>query len=215
MNQRKPKRSKPPGGKAGVVADIEGRWFISAHKVKRVMDGLVKVWKDALLRGEEVPMPGGVAQVTLRKPVCPMRFLDGGALLRGKKLEQLDLRVLKIKNPEKAVSFRANLQLVHLKDGIFVPRQVELDRSHRRAWKPGAPKPAMSREPAQQKRKGPKPAPEPEPLMLPAPRDAKTLAENRAAYYRRMEKERDSGVAVPTNRYQVPSRTDMFRRGRR
>src|ERR1035437_10383985 len=146
MNQRKPKRSNPPGGKAGVIADIEERWFIPAPKVKRVMDGLVKVWKDALLRGEEVPMPGGVAQVTLRKPVCPMRFLDGGALLRGKKLEQLDLRVLKIKNPEKAVSFRANLQLVHLKDGIFVPRQVELDRSHRRAWKPGAPKPAMRSE---------------------------------------------------------------------
>jgi hypothetical protein len=47
------------------------------------------------------------------------------------------------------------------------------------------------------------------------PRDAKTVAENRAAYYRRMEKELASGVAVPQNRYQVPSRTDMFRRGRR
>jgi len=213
MNQRKPKRLKPPGGKAGVVADIAERWFLPAPKVKRVMDGLVQVWKDALLRGEEVPMPGGVAQVTWRKPVCPMRFLDGGVLLRGKRREPLDWTLRAIKNPEKAVSFRANLQLVHLKDGIFVPRQVELDRSHRRSWKPGAPKPALSREPAQQKRKGPKPPPEPEPLML--PRDAKTLAENRAAYYRRMEQERDSGRAVPTNRYQVPSRTDMFRRGRR
>ena len=213
MNQQKPRRSKPPGGKAGVIADIEERWFIPAPKVKRVMDGLVQVWKDALLRGEEVPMPGGVAQVIFRKPTQRFRFIGQGVLLRGKKREQLDWTLRAIKNPEKSISFRANLQLVHLKDGIFVPRQVELDRSHRRTWKPGAPKPALSREPAQQKRKGPKPPPPPEPLRL--PRDAKTLAENRAAYYRRMEKERASGVTQPTDRYQVPSRTDMFRRGRR
>jgi hypothetical protein len=75
----------------------------------------------------------------------------------------------------------------------------------------------MSKEPTQQKRKGPKPPPAPEPLMLPQQRDAKTLAENREAYYRRMERERASGAAQPTNlnRGQVPSRTDMFRRGRR
>jgi hypothetical protein len=213
MNQRKPKRSKPPGGKAGVAAEIEEHWYLPAPKTRRVMDALVKVWKDKLLRGEEVPMPGGVAKVIWRKPVCPMRFIGQGVLLRGKKREQLDWTLRAIKNPDTNISFRANLQLVHLKDGIFVPRHVELDRSHRRNWKPGAPKPAMSKEPAQQKRKGPKPPPEPEPLML--PRDAKTLAENRETYYRRLERERDSGVTVPTDRYQVPSRTDMFRRGRR
>jgi len=204
MNQQKSRRSKPPGGKAGVAADIEGRWFISASKVKRVMDGLVQVWKDALLRGEEVPMPGGVAQVTFQKPVCPMRFLDGGALLRGKKQERLDLRVIGLKNPEKTVSFRSNLKFMQQKDGLFADRGKELDRSHRRTWKPGAPKPAMSQEPAQQKRKGPKLPPPPEPLML--PRDAKTLAENREAYYRRLEEER----AAPPNHNQAPSRTDTF-----
>jgi hypothetical protein len=70
----------------------------------------------------------------------------------------------------------------------------------------------MSREPTQQKRKGPKPPPAPEPLML--PRDTKTLAENRDAYYRR-ELDRAAGRAAPPDRYQVPSRTDMFRKGRR
>jgi hypothetical protein len=100
MSQPKPRRSNPPGGKAGVIADIEERWFIPAPKVKRVMDGLVKVWKDALLRGEEVPMPGGVAQVTWRKPVCPMRFIGQGVLLRGKKREQLDWKLRAIKNPD-------------------------------------------------------------------------------------------------------------------
>ena len=51
--------------------------------------------------------------------------------------------------------------------------------------------------------------------MLPQQRDQKTLAENRDAYYR-LELERASGRAAPmVDRCQVPSRTDMFRRGRR
>jgi hypothetical protein len=212
MTQPKPKRLKPPGGKAGVVAEIAESWGLQAPKVKRVMDGLVKVWKDALLRGEEVPLPGGVAQVIWHKPVCSMRFIGQGVLLRGKKPEQLNLKLKRIKNPDKNISFRSNVQY---EDGMFAPRRVELDRSHRRAWKPGAPKPKMSKEPTQQKRKGPKPPPAPEPLMLPQQRDAKTLAENREAYYRRLERERASGRAAPTDRCQVPSRTDMFRRGRR
>jgi hypothetical protein len=198
------------------VADVAERYFLPAPKVKRVMDALVQVSKEALLRGEEVPMPGGVAKVIFRKPTKRWRCQGrGGALLRGKKLEeQPDLRQVRIKSPEKDISFRSNVQF---EDGRFAPRQVDLDRSHRRDWKPGAPKPAMSLEPAQvKKRKGPKPPPEPEPLILPAPRDAKTLAENREAYYRRMERERASGAAQPANlnRHQVPSRTDMFRRGR-
>jgi hypothetical protein len=213
MNQRKPKRSKPPGGKAGVAAEIEEHWYLPAPKTRRVMDALVKVWKDKLLRGEEVPMPGGVAKVIWRKPTQWFRVLDGGTVLRGKKKEQLGCRIVRAKSPPTNISFRANVQFVEQEDGQFDKRYVELDRSHRRGWKPGAPKPAMSKEPTQQKRKGPKPPPEPEPLML--PRDAKTLAENRETYYRRLERERDSGVTVPTDRYQVPSRTDMFRRGRR
>jgi hypothetical protein len=149
MTQPKPKRLKPPGGKAGVVAEIAESWGLQAPKVKRVMDGLVKVWKDALLRGEEVPLPGGVAQVIWHKPVCSMRFIGQGVLLRGKKPEQLNLKLKRIKNPDKNISFRSNVQY---EDGMFAPRRVELDRSHRRAWKPGAPKPKMSKEPTQQKR---------------------------------------------------------------
>jgi hypothetical protein len=214
MNQRKPKRLKPPGGKAGVVADAAENWSLPASKVKRVMDALPQVWTDRLRRGEEVPMPGGAAQVIFSKPTQRWRFMGQGVLLRGKKPEQLKLKLNRIKNPDKNISFRANVEFVKQKDGQFYPRRRELDRSHRRAWKPGAPKPKMSREPTQQKRKGPKPPPAPEPLML--PRDAETLAENRNAYYRRLELERAAGRAAPTvDRFQVPSRTAMFRKGKR
>lgn len=211
MSQPKPRRSNPPGGKAGVIADIEERWFIPAPKVKRVMDGLVKVWKDALLRGEEVPMPGGVAQVTWRKPVCPLHWPGRSAARQETGAARLE------------VESHQEPGEIHL-----VPREPAAGTPERRDLRPAAggvgpqPPPDLEARRAQtgaveragqQKRKGPKPPPEPEPLML--PRDAKTVAENRAAYYRRMEKERASGVTQPTDRYQVPSRTDMFRRGRR
>ena len=212
VKARKPKRLKPPGGKAGVVADAAENWSLEASKVKRVMDALPRIWKDGLRRGEEVPLPGGVAKVAWGKPTYGFRVLNGGALMRGKKKEQLGLRIVRAKSPSKNISFRSNVEFVKQKDGQFYPRRTEVDRSHRRAWKPGAPKPVMSREPTQQKRKGPKPPPAPEPLML--PRDTKTLAENRDAYYRR-ELDRAAGRAAPPDRYQVPSRTDMFRKGRR